>query len=834
MSEKKKIYMIGNAHLDPVWLWRYMQGYAEVKATFQSALDRIEQFGDFVFTSSCAMYYEWVEESEPAMFSKIQEAVKNGKWSVAGGMWIQPDCNIPSGESFARHLLISQRYFKEKFGKIAKTGYNIDSFGHNASLPQLFKKSGMHSYVYMRPDAHSEKKYPFNENLFKWQSPDGSEVITYRIPMAYCLRLNENSEFEYYEKIAAEDNQDKMLFYGVGNHGGGPTVKMIEKIEERKKEAADYEYIYAGPEEYFENIITQDPKLHVLTGDLQHHASGCYSANSMIKQLNREAENRLLTAEKYNLLANKIMGLPYSSEKFNNAWKNVLFNQFHDILTGCAIKEAFVDAQEMYGESLSIASKTINASIQKISWNINTAKTVKYLSKDMDWGLWEQANLGTPIVIFNPLSWSVKVPVTVNTNRITRAEDANGKATPVQTVRASQTNGYDGSFNSLFCAEVPALGYATYWVYMDGEKPHFNSNLRIGYYELSNEFITVKFDEVTGNINSFIEWKTDSNGHKTGLDLLRSSKTAVIDDAKQDTWSHGVFTFDKICGEFKDPTFEIIEKGNVKVTLRITQKYDTSEIRQDYTLYPHSKNLEVDVRITNNSKLKIFKLCFELDGDEQTQTRAIYDIPFAHIIKECNGEEEPAQNFACIDANHDGMKYGLAVLNKGKYSYSVKDNEIRFIAARSCIYADHYGVHSGMRDGKYEYHDQGVMYFKYALHPYLGSFEDNATDIIKSGMELNAPPHVIAETYHEGELPQVYSGIEVVAQENIILTAVKNAEDNNGVILRFVEAVGKETDANIDIKFLNCKTVQNFKPFEIKTIKVDDSGCKELNLIEME
>ena len=271
--KKRKLYMIGNAHLDPVWLWRYMEGYAEIKATFKSALDRIKQFDDFVFTSACAAYYEWVEENEPAMFEEIKEAVKNGKWHIAGGMWIQPDCNIPGGESFARHMLLSQRYFKDKFGKIAKTGYNVDSFGHNASLPQILNKSGIDSYVYMRPDDNREKKYPFGSNLFKWRSLDGSEVTTYRILGAYCMRLG-GGDFELYETKAVTDGEDKMMFYGVGNHGGGPTVGMIETIEARKKNSAEFEYIYAGPEEYFDHIKKQNYALPVLTGDLQHHASG--------------------------------------------------------------------------------------------------------------------------------------------------------------------------------------------------------------------------------------------------------------------------------------------------------------------------------------------------------------------------------------------------------------------------------------------------------------------------------------------------------------------------------------------------------------------------------
>jgi alpha-mannosidase len=372
----------------------------------------------------------------------------------------------------------------------------------------------------------------------------------------------------------------------------------------------------------------------------------------------------------------------------------------------------------------------------------------------------------------------------------------------------------------LFIAEVPPLGYATYWAYLNGERKHFNTGLHVGYYEISNEFITVRFDEITGNISSFID-------RKTGQEYIKdyAGKTIAVNDAAQDTWSHSVFTFDKICGEFADPAFEIIESGSAKAALRITQKYETSEIRQDYVLYPHSKNLEVDVRIINNSKLEIFKLCFKLNSDKQT--RAVYEIPFAHIKKESNGEEEPAQNFACVE---DG-DIGLAVINKGKYSYSVKDGEIRFIAARSCVFADHYGVHSGMRDGKYEYQDQGNLYFKYALCGYTGKFEDNASEIIKSGWELNTPVNYIAETYHKGELSQKFSAIDI-NQDNIILSSAKNAEDDDGTVLRFVETSGKNTQA--DIKYFDAELKLSFTPFEIKTIKIKDGAYSEIKLTELE
>ena len=170
-------------------------------------------------------------------------------------------------------------------------------------------------------------------------------------------------------------------------------------------------------------------------------------------------------------------------------------------------------------------------------------------------------------------------------------------------------------------------------------------------------------------------------------------------------------------------------------------------------------------------------------------------------------------------------------MNNCKYSYSAKDGEIRFIAARSCIYSDHYGVQNGIRDGRYEYQDQGVLYFKYALKPYCGAFKENAAEIIKAGLELNTPSYNIAETYHKGSLPQKSTGIEIGC-DNIILSAAKNAEDNDGTVLRFVETAGKDTPCEIDVKFLNTKIKLDFKAFEIKTVKIKNGACVETDLLE--
>ena len=205
MSNKlNKLYFMGNAHIDPVWMWRWQEGASEVKATLRSALDRMNEYPEYFFVCSASQIFEWIEEYDPKMFEEIKERIKEGRFVIVGGWYIQPDCNLPSGESFARHGLYGQRYFKEKFGVTARTGYNVDSFGHNANIPQLLKKAGMDYYVAFRPGTH-EKDLP--SHVFRWRSPDGSEVLFGRLLRVYnssMNRLGNNEKFDEQLDIAEE------------------------------------------------------------------------------------------------------------------------------------------------------------------------------------------------------------------------------------------------------------------------------------------------------------------------------------------------------------------------------------------------------------------------------------------------------------------------------------------------------------------------------------------------------------------------------------------------------------------------------------------------------
>ena len=472
-----ELHLIGNAHLDPVWLWRWQDGFSELLATYRSALDRMNDFPDYKFTSACAVYYQWIEKIDIDMFKEIQQRVKEGRWNIVGGWFLQPDCNIPCGESFARHGLFSQRYFKEKFGVTARTGYNVDSFGHNGSLPQILKKSGMDHYVFMRPGPHEKE---LENQLFLWESADGSQVCAYRIPESYGLDQSELAVIKAVGEKVQKDGQDYMAFYGVGNHGGGPTIRLIDEIN--RMEIPNK--IYSTPDEYFAGIDTE--KLPVVADELQHHARGCYSAETFVKVQNRKCENNLLAAEKFCSMAKYLVGTKYPKKRLDKAWKNLMFNHFHDIMGGCSIKKAYEDAGYLYGEIMSITEQAINFALQSVSHRIDTLgeETLPAYKTRKNWKIWEHEVLGTPIVVFNCHTWPVRMPVEIN-GTACKMTDTEGREIPYQTVRGDQTNSAEDKYHTVFMAEVGPLGYAVYRMFAEQESTEeFEKELSIEDYIL--------------------------------------------------------------------------------------------------------------------------------------------------------------------------------------------------------------------------------------------------------------------------------------------------------------------------------------------------------------
>jgi alpha-mannosidase len=331
------VHMIGNAHLDPVWLWQRAEGIDTVLATARSACDRLDECPEFIFTCSASWFYETVEQIDPQLFERIRGFVRAGRWQPVGGMVIQPDCNLPSAESFARQLAVGQAYYRRAFGRPTTVGYNVDSFGHTAYLPRFLRQAGIDSYVFMRPAAH-EKTLP--ANLFRWRSPDGHEVTTFRLTGPYNASVPDLRP--HIEKTLADmppNTDHTMCFYGVGDHGGGPTRAQIEWLRANPGAIPGARLIFSHPRAFFDAVAGSIEGLPVVEGELQHHAIGCYAVERRIKVAMRRAEARLAQADRAaEILADAAR--PQDRADMDRAAAAILFNQFHDMLGGTCLEES--------------------------------------------------------------------------------------------------------------------------------------------------------------------------------------------------------------------------------------------------------------------------------------------------------------------------------------------------------------------------------------------------------------------------------------------------------------------------------------------------------------
>lgn len=816
---KHPIWFIGNAHIDPVWLWRWQEGFAEIKATFRSALDRMNEFEDFIFTCAGACYYQWVEENEPAMFEEIRRRVQEGRWVIAGGWWLQPDCNAPCGESFARHSLYSQRYYEKTFGTRAQFGYNVDSFGHNGMIPQLLSLSGMPRYVMMRPGEHEKA---LNADAFVWEGVDGTRIPVFRIPFAYCGDWGDRELSRRLDVLTGrveEKDEPYMLFYGVGNHGGGPTIANLRAVVRYTEQ--DESLRFGQPGDYFDYVEKNDALHLTVKGDLQHHAIGCYSACRAIKRDNRRAENRLLAAEKWMTAAMSLMNLKDYSDKLRTAWADVMFNQFHDIMGGCAIKAAYEDARELHGEALKLSGDVLNAALQRISWHIDTQD-----GRPLDagavtgWEEWERVTNGTPYVVFNPNVFPVDAVVPIS-SRLTGAADETGAPLPFQNVRSEKnTEPERADEEGVVSVSLPPLGWRTIYLkrYVEDGESAMSTRLLKGRHDtLENDWVRLTFNRTSGALSSIYD-KT------TGRELLASAALAeVIEDYQNDTWAHAKDSLAGTIGAFGGGSLRLVENGAVCAVMRCESHYNDSTLIQDFTLYRDKPDIDVRVRLDWRETFRILKLSFPLKAEN---TRAVYEIPYGFIEKPANGEEEPGQAWAAVCGEQDGEEASLAVLTDSCYSYCVDGSALKFIAVRSAGWADHFGL----KDQDTLAMDLGWHEFAYSIVP--GAALDPA-ELTRRAAALNQPPIVVRETFHRGELPRAASQASVSCK-NVLLNVIKPAEDGEGLIVRLSETANIPAHAQIDLPFANASFEADFKPLEIKTFRVDRSGAHPLNLLEEE
>src|ERR1700722_4808335 len=779
------IRIVGNSHIDMAWLWPWTETVEVVRNTFQSVLDLMREYPDFKFTMSSARTYEWMQEKYPDLFAQIEKRVKEGRWEIIGGMWVEPDLNMPDGESLVRQILVGKHYFQKNFGVDVKIGWNPDSFGYNYQLPQIYKKSGMDYFVTQKLLwAHEFTTFPYK--LFWWQSADGSRLLTY-FPHDYAGGIDA-------EPLAKDlsvwmpsiygntltDHPEMMHLYGVGDHGGGPTRVMLDHAEELRAPDAVYPKLqFSFASDFFNDLEKKMPNMQVPTWDgelyFQYHR-GVFTTQAETKRRIRRAEENVLNAEKFASLAS-LYGRAYPQDGMQLTWKNLLFDHFHDIMPGSGIAVNYLDAKRNHEDVDRAANDVTQGALREIAAHVNTQGE------------------GVPVMIFNSMSWprtevtEVEAQLPASARQI-EVVDSAGKAAESQLL-SLDSDTHRARF--LLLTETPSLGYQTYFVRPATSGPTLHSLLRATGDTLENEFIRVKIDLQTGCMTSLFDKRSGTEALAPAATATGGPKTSIcgnllqtfVDKPKQwDAWNIDA-DFEKQHWDLdKADEVKLIESGPLRAVIRVKNHFQNSTFVRDIILYDGEARVDVRMHADWHEKHILLKVAFPLSAHSD---KATYEIPYGSVERPTTRNtpaeqaqfEVPAQRWADISDE----KHGLSLLNDCKYGYDAKGNVLRLSLLRSPEWPDPHA-------------DEGHHEFTYSLYPHAGSWKDGHT--VQRGYELNYKLISRPIDKHQGSLAPEHSFLQAQA-ENVVLTAMKKAEDDNSVVLRFYEWAGKAGDVKLQL-----------------------------------
>ena len=790
------LHMIGNAHIDPVWLWRWTDGCAEAISTCWAAIDRLDEGTDFIFTRGEAQIYAWIEDLDPPLFARIKEYVAAGRWVVVNGWWIQPDCNLPSGEAFIRQALYGKRYFADRFGVDVPVGYNVDSFGHAATLPMLLTHTGSSAYVFMRPGPH-EMSLP--ANLFDWQSPDGSVVTGFRIQDAYSTLSGTTPLGEKIKRqlaLSGEEGQPYMCFYGVGNHGGGPTKRDIETILEARAKGLDV--TFSDPNRYFRELPSK-PRPTV-DRELQFHAIGCYSAAGSLKALNRSAEARLIQAEAAATLAFRVCGAPYPSAELERLWRSVLFNQFHDTLGGASIESACKEAADDFSAVLSATAVIVNASIRHLD------RTIAPVNDPTDATLL--------LANFNPDNFDGVCEVEpwtdfdVASARVLIDED--GSEVPFQFIDPEPKT--EGLQKLAFRVAIPGYGYR---LLRFTKQPNglvapavsFGRPAAIAQRTFETAGWRIEIDGTTGAIAALVN-------KRNGLSVFTGQAHAgIIVDDPTDTWAHGIDRFGLDGERTVLDSINLLEEGAIRTAVEVVTRAGSSRFSTIVVL-PADPDLPVDLRVTLDwqEKQKLLRIAYPLAG-----SRFEYEIAAGWVERPDDGREVSGQRWVRA-ARRDAI---VAIINDAKYSYAASNGTLYVTAVRSPVYAHHEPV--VLQPGAlYRYQDQGEQAFtiRIAVGPTV-----TRKEAVRLSSELLCPPVATPHVSRGGRAPHRGQWMNIDGATSSVI-ALKQAEDGQATVVRAIELDGAPDTLIVDGQRL---TVE---PRGIVTARLADGSITECNGLE--
>jgi alpha-mannosidase len=797
MIGETTLHLTGNSHIDAAFLWPWTETVDVVKRTFGTAAQLMDEYPTYTYTQSAAQYNVWIADRYPDLNERIGRRIKEGRWEVVGGMWVEPDLNMPDGESQARELLIGKRTFKNLYGVDVRVGWNPDSFGYNWQLPQIYKKAGIDYFVTQKMSWNDTNQLPLK--LFWWESPDGSKVLTY-FPDGYG-----NTNFSpvrlandlVHARTLAPGLNDMMDLYGVSDHGGGPTRSLLDeglqwmepnRIVPKMEFGTAQSYFNDvqarvsanSPEWNYERLAKGNTQLATpLNGQisiptwkdelyLEFHR-GVFTTQSDHKRNMRESEELVLNAEKYASLA-WLDGQSYPATELTDAWKKVLFNQFHDLAAGSGIGAIYKDAQQDYDQvrwaTQEVASKALNT----IETHVDTRAAGPSGS--------------VLLLIVNPLGWErsgvveADVQMPAATSEIS-VLDSEGHVLPSEIVSSDHTT---NTYHLLIEAkDIPSLGYQVIRV-VPGKRT-FESDLKSSGTTLENSALRVLVDPKTGCITSLYDKKSQFETltqNSCGNELIAFRDKPNMFDA----WNIDA-DFDKSFTRLDTAdSVQLVESGPVRAVVRVTRSWQNSKFVQDIVLYSNIDEVNIVNDIDWHETHVLLKAAFDLAASSPV---AVYEIPYGTIQRPTTRNnswedakfEVPAIRWADLG---DG-RHGFSLINESKYGYDAAGHTLRLSLLRSPTDPDPNA-------------DRGHHHFSYALYSHAGDWKQALT--VRHGYEYNYKLQSVQVEAHTGTLPLRHSFIAPEAQ-NVVLTAVKKAEESNALIVRFYEWAGKDGDVRIRV-----------------------------------
>jgi alpha-mannosidase len=743
-----------------------------------------------------------VQEHYPDLYNRIQNQIASGQWEVTGGMWVEADCNIPSGESLLRQFLYGKRYFRQELGVECQVAWLPDSFGFCYSLPQIMKICGMRYFMTTKLSWNQFCKFP--HDTFWWQGLDGTQVLAYFISTPdrrgwndYSVDLNpanlKNCWDNYQQK---KENAEVLLSFGWGDGGGGPTREMLENGR-RLQQISVLPHFHQGKvETFFTECEQRVTNLPVWNDELylQFHR-GTYTSQAKIKKNNRTAEVLLHNAELFCSIDFLHSG-PYPQKELQHAWELLLLNQFHDILPGSSIAEVYQDSELEFTKVRSIG----NAVLQQACSRIAPQK----LESDQS------------LIVFNGLGWPTANLAFFShpfPDRSLEILTTSGNSLPYQVSK-------DGR-QVLFACRVPALGWQSYRFKKTAQPSVFSSTLHISTQSMENRFFIINLNE-----QGFLTRVYDK---RCGRDILADGQTAnrlqIFEDRPiaNDAWDIDPFYQDKLFEISDLSAIEVLEEGPLRGGISLTRRFLNSTIRQNIFIYDEIPRIDFETEIDWQQHQTLLKVAFPLAVHSP---RATYEIAFGSIDRPTHWNTEwdqakfevPAQRWADLSEGD----YGVSLLNDCKYGYDIKDHVMRLTLLKSAIEPDPQA-------------DIGLHNFCYSLYPHQGDWRNANT--VRMASEFNNPLFTRFCTSREDTETALVFSFANIDCANLVIDTIKKAEDGDCLIIRIYEAFNQRGTAAIEfaeelqqvwecngleekINLVECQSKSfsfQFRPFEIKT-----------------